>query len=301
MGQRYSFSAKYNPLTMNTRPEIMVSVCCITYNHEQYIAAALDSFLMQQTSFEFEILVGEDCSKDGTRAVIQEYVDRYPGRIRLVHHEANIGAIRNQVDVITKSKGRYIALCDGDDFWTDQRKLQKQVDFLEANPEYVICCHHTKVINEHDEIVYLKEKPVSMEFDYQDVLLGKREETRICSLMIRNIDAVRSVGQQAWYFDTYGTDTLFKLYALASTGKKIFVLPDVMACYRLHTGGIWSMIDSRIRKRRMVSDFNLTIRNFKYSGWMKKELLKIYIRQYFLFDLRNREINNAMNTIMNLL
>ncbi|RQO70220.1 family 2 glycosyl transferase [Pedobacter sp. KBW06] len=286
---------------MSTRPEIMVSVCCITYNHEQYIAGALDSFLMQQTNFEFEILIGEDCSKDGTRVVIQEYADRYPGRIRLVHHETNIGAIRNQVDVITKAKGKYIALCDGDDFWTDQRKLQKQVDFLEANPEYVICCHHTKVINEHDETVYLKENRVSMEFDYQDVLLGKREETRICSLMIRNIDAVRSVAQQSWYFDTYGTDTLFKLYALASTGKKIFVLPDVMACYRLHTGGIWSMIDSRIRKRRMVSDFNLTIRNFKYSGLMKKELLKIYIRQYFLFDLRNREINNAMNTIMNLL
>ncbi|MNY35322.1 hypothetical protein D3C86_1697210 [compost metagenome] len=140
-----------------------------------------------------------------------------------------------------------------------------------------------------------------MEFDYQDVLLGKREETRICSLMIRNIDAVRAVGQEPWYFDTYGTDTLFKLYALANTGKKIFVLPEVMACYRLHTGGIWSMIDSRIRKTRMVSDFNLTIKNFKYSGLMKKELLKIYIRQYFLFDLRNWKINNAMNTIMNLL
>jgi glycosyltransferase involved in cell wall biosynthesis len=301
MGRPINFRFKHNWLMMNTKPEIMVSVCCITYNHEQYIAGALDSFLMQQTNFEFEILVGEDCSQDGTKSVIQGYMDRYPGRIRLMHHEPNIGAIRNQVDVITKAKGKYIALCDGDDFWTDQRKLQKQVDFLEANPEYVICCHHSKVINEHDETVYLKENRVSMEFDYQDVLLGKREETRICSLMFRNIPAVRSVTQQPWYFDTYGTDTLFKLYALASTGKKIFVLPDVMACYRLHTGGIWSMIDSRIRKRRMVSDFNLTIKNFKYSGLMKKELLKIYIRQYFLFDLRNREINNAVNTIMNLL
>lgn len=279
----------------------MVSVCCITYNHEQYIAGALDSFLMQKTGFEFEILVGEDCSTDATRSVIEEYAVRYPERIKLIAHPENIGAIRNQVDVITRARGKYIALCDGDDFWTDPQKLQKQVDFLEANPEYVICCHHTRVIDENEETVYLKKTPVSMEFDYQDVLLGKREETRICSLMIRNIDAVRAVGQESWYFDTYGTDTLFKLYALANTGKKIFVLPEVMACYRLHTGGIWSMIDSRIRKTRMVSDFNLTIRNFKYSGLMKKELLKIYIRQYFLFDLRNWKINNAMNTIMNLL
>ncbi|AOM80569.1 family 2 glycosyl transferase [Pedobacter steynii] len=286
---------------MNTKPEIMVSVCCITYNHEQYIAEALDSFLMQKTGFEFEILVGEDCSTDATRSVIREYAVRYPERIKLIAHPENIGAIRNQVDVITRARGKYIALCDGDDFWTDPEKLQKQVDFLETNPEYVICCHHTRVIDENEETVYLKKTPVSMEFDYQDVLLGKREETRICSLMIRNIDAVRAVGQESWYFDTYGTDTLFKLYALANTGKKIFVLPEVMACYRLHTGGIWSMIDSRIRKTRMVSDFNLTIKNFKYSGLMKKELLKIYIRQYFLFDLRNWKINNAMNTIMNLL
>lgn len=286
---------------MSTKPEIMVSVCCITYNHEQYIAGALESFLMQKANFEFEILVGEDCSTDATKSVITEYALRYPGLIRLIAHETNIGAIRNQVDVIRKAKGKYIALCDGDDFWTDPEKLQKQVDFLEANPEYVICCHHSKVINENDDVVYLKALPVSMEFDYQDVLLGKREETRICSLMIRNLDAVKAVGQEPWYFDTYGTDTLFKLYALASTGKKMFVMPEVMACYRLHTGGIWSMIDSRLRKRRMISDFNLTIKNFKYSGLMKKELLKIYIRQYFLFDLRNWKISNAMNTIMNLL
>lgn len=286
---------------MSTNPEIMVSVCCITYNHEQYIAGALESFLMQKANFEFEILVGEDCSTDATKSVIAEYALRYPGLIRLIAHETNIGAIRNQVDVIRKARGKYIALCDGDDFWIDAGKLQKQVDFLEANPAYVICCHHSKVINENDDTVYLKEHPVSMEFDYQDVLLGKREETRICSLMIRNLDAVKAVGQEPWYFETYGTDTLFKLYALANTGKKIFVMPEVMACYRLHTGGIWSMIDSRIRKRRMISDFNLTIRNFKYSGLMKKELLKIYIRQYFLFDLRNWKISNAMNTIMNLL
>ncbi|SHG02859.1 glycosyltransferase family 2 protein [Pedobacter caeni] len=286
---------------MSTNPEIMVSVCCITYNHEQYIAGALESFLMQETNFEFEILVGEDCSTDATKSVIAEYALRYPGLIRLIAHESNIGAIRNQVDVIRKARGKYIALCDGDDFWIDAGKLQKQVDFLEANPGYVICCHHSKVINENDDIVYIKAQPVSMEFDYQDVLLGKREETRICSLMIRNLDAVKAVGQEPWYFETYGTDTLFKLYALANTGKKIFVMPDVMACYRLHTGGIWSMIDSRLRKRRMISDFNLTIKNFKYSGLMKKELLKIYIRQYFLFDLRNWKISNAMNTIMNLL
>ena len=279
----------------------MLSICCITYNHAAYIAGALDSFLMQETDFEFEILIGEDASTDGTKAIIEAYVARYPGRITLIAHEKNVGAVKNQLSVFSAAKGKYIATCDGDDFWTDPQKLQKQVGFLEANPGYVICCHHSIVINEKEETVYLKEPRVAMEFDYHDVLLGKREETRMCSLVIRNIPVVKAIGEQTWYFQTYGSDTLLKLYTLLRTEQKIYVMPDVMACYRLHKGGVWSMIDSRLRKRKMLSDFNLMIRNFSYSELLKKELLKIYMQQYFLFDLRNLKINNALNTIAYLL
>lgn len=283
-----------------SKHELMVSVCCITYNHEKYIAQALDGFLMQETNFEFEILIGEDSSSDNTKAIIQDYCSRYPGKIKLISHTPNVGAIRNQIDILKRAKGKYIAMCDGDDFWTDSSKLQKQVDFLETNEDYVICCHYSKVIDDLDKTVYVKDSPVSLEFDYKDVLLGKREETRICSLMMRNIEQITEVTAQGWYLDTYGTDTLLKLYAVANTGKKIYVLPEVMACYRHHNGGIWSMIDPKIRKSRMISDFNLTIKNFKYSSLQKRELLKIYFKQYFLFDLRYFKFSNAFQTITSL-
>jgi glycosyltransferase involved in cell wall biosynthesis len=279
---------------------IMVSVCCVTYNHENYIAQALDGFLMQETNFKFEILIGEDNSTDHTKAIIQDYCERYPGIITLVSQDTNIGAIKNQISILTRAKGKYVAMCDGDDFWTDASKLQKQVDFLEANDEYVICCHHTKVIDNQGKTVYVKNFPVELKFDYKDLLLGKREETRTSSLMIRNIKEVREVTAQRWYLDTYGTDTFIKLFAVANTGSKIYVLPDVMATYRYHNGGIWSMIDPKVRKSRMISDFRLTIENFKYSSHQKRELLNIYFKQYFLFDIRYFNFTSAFQTIAKL-
>ncbi len=278
----------------------MVSVCCITYNHACYIAQALEGFLMQKTNFKYEILIGEDSSTDHTKSIIQDYCGRYPGEITLISHENNIGGIRNHIDVLTRAKGKYVALCDGDDYWTDATKLQKQVDFLEANEDYVICCHHTKVIDDQGNTVYLKGYPEALEFGYKDVLLGKREETRICSLMMRNIKEVRDVMAQSWYTSTYGTDTFLKLYAVANTGKKIYVLPDVMASYRYHKGGIWSMIDPKVRKSRIISDFKLTIKNFKYSSFQKRQLLYIYLKQYFLFDIRYFNFSSAFQTITKL-
>jgi glycosyltransferase involved in cell wall biosynthesis len=284
----------------NPDPLPLVSICCITYNHAAYIAQAMDSFLMQKTNFKYELIIGEDNSCDGTQAVLKKYASAYPDAITVVNHNPNIGAIANQIDTFARARGKYIACCDGDDFWTDPFKLQKQVDFLEANPAYVICCHHTTVINENGEKVYEKELPREMEFGYMDVLLGKREETRNCSLMVRNDHYIHAVGKLDWYSKTYGTDSLFKLYILSVTQQKIYVMPDIMACYRLHKGGIWSMIPGKIRKGRMISDFNIVVNNFNYPSDAKRSLLKIYLQQYLLFDLRNLKINNVFNTLTSL-
>lgn len=281
--------------------EIIVSVCCITYNHEKYIADAIESFLMQKTEFQYEILIGDDCSTDDTRRIIEMYCEKYPGRIRLISPSKNLGGIRNQIALMNRANGKYIAMCDGDDFWTNPFKLQKQVDFLEANPDYVICCHYTRVIDDNYITQYVHAAPVPLEFTYEDLLFGKREETRICSLMVKNTEEVRRIGNENWYFDTYGADVIFKLHATLSTGKKVYVLPEVMSCYRIHSGGIWSMAAPKMRKRRMINDFNLVIKKFKYSSSQKRELLKIYMKQYFLFDLRSFKIDNAFKTISILL
>jgi glycosyltransferase involved in cell wall biosynthesis len=126
---------------------ILVSINCITYNHEAYIRDAIEGFLMQRTDFEFEILLGEDCSTDNTRKMIEEYVRLYPNKIQLITSDKNVGVMENMNRVFKNSKGKYIALCEGDDYWTDPLKLQKQVDYMEQNPNCTLCFHNAEVVD----------------------------------------------------------------------------------------------------------------------------------------------------------
>ena len=120
--------------------DIQVSVCIVTYNQENYIAECLEGIVTQQTNFKFEVIVGEDCSTDNTRLIIQEYIEKYPELIIPVFHEKNVGAVENIKQVYKKAKGKYIAHIDGDDLVLPD-KLQKQFDILEANPDCNICTH----------------------------------------------------------------------------------------------------------------------------------------------------------------
>lgn len=118
----------------------LISICCITYNHIAYIRQCLDGFLMQRTTFPYEIIINDDCSTDGTTDVIREYVTKYPEIIRPIYHDENqySKGVRGMFATFCfpKAKGKYIAMCEGDDYWTDPLKLQRQVVFLEENPEY---------------------------------------------------------------------------------------------------------------------------------------------------------------------
>ena len=122
----------------------LVSIVCITYNHEPYLCQALDGFLMQRTTFPVEIILAEDCSTDGTRAICEEYAKRYPGKIRYIWSETNVGAVANERRAMEAAQGKYIAFCEGDDYWTDADKLQRQVDFMESHPDYSVCWHRCK-------------------------------------------------------------------------------------------------------------------------------------------------------------
>ncbi len=123
----------------------LVSICCITYNHAQFIRKCLDGFLMQQTDFPIEILIHDDCSTDGTTEIICEYEAKYPDLIFPLYEEENQYQQGKAAEIdfynYRRARGKYIAYCEGDDYWTDPLKLQKQVDFMEANPEYSVCFH----------------------------------------------------------------------------------------------------------------------------------------------------------------
>lgn len=114
----------------------LVSVCMITYNHEPYIAKAIEDVLMQKADFPIELVIGEDCSTDRTRKIVLDYKNKYPEIIRVISSDKNIGAIKNLLRTEKSCSGKYMAYCEGDDYWTDSFKLQKQIEFLEANPDY---------------------------------------------------------------------------------------------------------------------------------------------------------------------
>jgi glycosyltransferase involved in cell wall biosynthesis len=134
----------------NAKP--LVSVCVVTYNQEQYIAQNLESILAQKTNFSFEIVVGEDVSKDRTRAICQKFAEQYPIVIRLLDTPKNLGAMQNSLRTFRESRGAYIALLEGDDYWIDDRKLQKQVDALEKDSKRTICFTGRKDFDEENNV-----------------------------------------------------------------------------------------------------------------------------------------------------
>lgn len=127
---------------------IKVSVIVLTYNHEKYICQTLDSILMQKTNFCYEVLIGDDASLDGTQRILQKYKSAYPHIFKLFLRSTNIGATRNGYELNIHARGQYIATLDGDDFWTDDRKLQIQSNFLDVNDKYIACCHKYDIVDE---------------------------------------------------------------------------------------------------------------------------------------------------------
>jgi len=164
-----------------------VSVCMITYNHEHFIGQAIESALMQKTSFDFEIVIGEDCSTDRTRDVVEHYKAENPDRIRLLLNKENKGTVRNFADTLKACKGQYVALLEGDDYWTSSDKLEKQVDFLDSHPDYAICYHAAHLVDREGKLKVILpftqyKKPTSAILD----LFINDSFMATCSTMFRN-------------------------------------------------------------------------------------------------------------------
>lgn len=119
----------------------LLSVVTVTYNHEPYIARAIEGVMSQKVDFPIELIIADDCSTDGTLEVCREFESRYPGVIRILPSSCNMGAVANERRAFEAARGKYVATCEGDDWWDDPQKLQKQVSFLESHPDYSVCFH----------------------------------------------------------------------------------------------------------------------------------------------------------------
>ncbi|MCE7062741.1 glycosyltransferase [Dyadobacter sp. CY343] len=219
-----------------------VSVCVPAYNHAKYIAQMLDGALMQQTNFEFEIVIGDDASTDRTQDIIREYDRKRPGIIRAFLHSENQGpseprefAGRNNVlQLIKACKGEFVAMCEGDDFWTDPLKLQKQVDYLEQNPEISICHHNMRVIYEDGSPEHLFNNPDQKAISTIEDILEDKWFFATASWMYRNYFLNNDFAE--WHSRAAAGDWAIMIQ-LAAQGK-IGYLADVMGVYRKHSAGL---------------------------------------------------------------
>lgn len=217
-----------------------VSVVVTAYNHVRFIARALDSVLEQDATFDWEVIVGDDCSQDGTRDVIRDYERRHPALIRTVFPTRNLGVAGRDlfVETLRESQGRFIAMLDGDDYWTAPDKLQRQVDFLDAHPECSMCYHNVLVLREDGAAPPAPSLPPGHPpfSETKDLLWTCFIPS--CSPMVR-----REVVEELppWYLATPWAD--YALYVLASEYGRLGYIDDVMGVYRIHAGGVWSGLD----------------------------------------------------------
>ncbi len=219
-----------------------VSVCVPTFNHEKYIAQMLESAVRQKTDFKFEIVIGDDGSTDKAPDIIREYQQQYPELIRAFLHKENLGpssprefAGRNNVLFLLKEcKGSYVALCEGDDYWIDDLKLQKQADFMDQHPDYAICHHNMYVSYEDGSPEHNFNAPDQKTDSTIADLLEDRWFIATASLFYRNYFLSKDFAE--WHHQAAAGDWALVIQ-LAAQGK-IHYLPDTMGVYRKHHAGL---------------------------------------------------------------
>jgi glycosyltransferase involved in cell wall biosynthesis len=263
-----------------------VSICIPTYNHEKYIRQTLDGALSQQTDFEIEIVIGDDASTDSNQQVIQEYVDKYPNIFRAFLHKHNqgpkepkeFGGRNNVLQLLKACKGDYVALCEGDDYWTDPLKLQKQVDFMEKNPDYAISHHNMSVIYEDGSPEhFFNDENQKTESSIVDIL-EDRWFIATAATLYRNI--FRENNFADWHSRAAAGDWALVIQ-LAATGK-IHYFSEAMGVYRKHRGGLSNVQSSTNlyflkNRQQMFADVNEWL-DFKYDSTIQ-ETLKSYDKQ----------------------
>ncbi|MBI6117347.1 glycosyltransferase family 2 protein [Salegentibacter maritimus] len=262
----------------------LVSVCVQTYQHARYIKQCLDGILMQKTNFDFEILLGEDASIDGTREICKEYAKKFPDRIRLfLHHRENNIAIGGSptgrfvfITNLLSAQGKYIALCEGDDYWTDPYKLQKQVNFLEKNPEIVLCSHKFESITEKGA-TSKKIKVKSDKLQLKDEL--KKHTIHTATLVFKN-----NISESYNYLlnpHLLSGDRLIILFLLVKGNG--WVLNDRMSVYRKHIGGVTASEGNKNKFNLINNNICIyqsvlyVIKCLKIQAFLKNKLASLYL------------------------
>lgn len=287
--------------------DILVSINCITFNHEKYIADAIKSFLMQKTDFEYEILMGEDCSTDNTRKIIQEFQTCYPEKIKLITSDKNIGARDNMRRLHENSKGKYIAICEGDDYWTDEYKLQKQIDYMLENKGCTFCFHSAKILSANgvNENKFLG--PLNT---------GEKKYTAGEILLLDFIPTASFLytkhimdNPPKWYYESVVGDLPLSL--IVTNQGYAYYIDEVMSVYRRGVKGSitynWEKEQSKDKLINVIKNYIYILDNFneysnyKYSDIVEKfnliHEIEILILERKISEFKNPKYNTYLKNL----
>lgn len=279
---------------------VMVSVICLAYNHEKYIKKTLEGFVMQKTSFSVEFIVHDDASTDSTASIIREFEKKYPDLIKPIYQKENqyskgVAIARN---LQMEAKGKYMAFCEGDDYWIDEHKLQKQIEFMESHPNCTLTIHNGLRLNDRTgQFKRLDPYAKTGFLTMNDVLVETGEMTPTASMVIRSC-VLKKMPMDVFRVPGVG-DRPRRLY-LATQGE-VFYFEDIMCVYRTDNSSSFGgtiLRDSK-KSKQLLSDMldffdrfdNYT--NYAYTSYI--DLAKS--KEYYLYYVRERKYNEAAKTI----
>ena len=244
----------------------------ITYGHEKYIKEAIKGVFIQRTSFSVELIIANDCSPDHTDEVVHKFLKNTPSNITVKYsrHDENKGMNENFLWALEQASGKYIALCEGDDYWTDPLKLQKQVEFLETNQEYVLTFHPVQILNTDGVLVEDFITKVPENYEYQETLASGNNYIHTPSVLFRNI--ITSFPPE-FMLSPIGD---YFLYMILTNHGKIKIMNDTMAVYRQGVG-VWS--DLQLPERLLNTMFCIKLISSHFKD--NKRILQLLSKQHF--------------------
>lgn len=272
--------------------KVLVSVQCLVYNHASYLRQCLDGFVMQKTSFKYEVIVHDDASTDGSSDIIREYAQKFPNIFKVIIQHQNVyskGISPTKKYVLPLCTGKYIAMCEGDDYWTDPYKLQKQVDFLESHPDFTMCFHGATIKNEtNTRVLTTCDKIETKEYFTKDIFPGWVVPTASVVYRREPIESYPPLKHQEWM--KFGDIVLF--LKCAHLGR-VWGMSEKMSVYRMtDNGAVISQNDELEYFEKMCRHYDFLMLNFPQldQAWPNE-----YIATYYYSKMRGA--NNVRTKI----
>jgi glycosyltransferase involved in cell wall biosynthesis len=279
----------------------------LTYNHQNYILDAIKSVVNQKTNFIFELLIFDDCSPDGTENLIKHLNNDNPNlSLKYIRNTKNIGPNKNFSLVLKSCIGKYIAICEGDDFWLDSNKLQNQFDFLESNPQYISCGSKIRIANKYSSLISMTSLPYTeyckgKSYNYEDLCLSNRFST--VTVFFRN--NISRISLDLIENSPHGDWPLWVSLYINNLNMNIFVSDAITSSYRFHENGIYSMQNDEKKQLNIANTIlilnKITNQEFSFYYYLLCHfLLKTYKLKEDFFNTNFKEINTNKEIILKL-